>query len=108
MDELWNEASIDYVRADGVHEAIDTLSGILRGLPKRIINAPMGEAAQYLERMGMPQVCPSDLSDTQHNVRDLKAYFVIGRQSPSNTHHVEGCAWSPVQPLQRRALLIYC
>ena len=62
MEELWNEASIDYVRADGVHEAIHKLSGILRESPKRIIDGPMGETAQYLERMGMPQVCLSVLS----------------------------------------------
>lgn len=61
VDELWIEATTDYVRADGVHEAIDKLSDILRGLPKRIINAPLGQAARYLERMGMPQVSPSDL-----------------------------------------------
>ena len=67
MEELWNEASIDYVRADGVHEAIHKLSGILRELPKRIINAPMGETAQYLERMGMPQVCCNVLSNIQQH-----------------------------------------
>ena len=34
VDELWNEASIDYVRADGVHEAIQKLSGILQRVAK--------------------------------------------------------------------------
>ena len=52
VDELWNEASIDYVRADSVHEAIDMLSCILRGLSKRTINAPMGETRPILGAHG--------------------------------------------------------
>lgn len=57
VDELLNEARVDFVRADDVDEAIKQLAALLRGLPKRIINAPKGEAAKYLERMGMPKVC---------------------------------------------------
>ena len=56
VDELLNEARVDYVRADDVDEAMDKLRALLRNLPRTIVKAPKAEAAKYLERMGMPQV----------------------------------------------------
>lgn len=56
VDELLNEARVDYVRADDVDEAMDKLDALLTNLPRTIVKAPKAEAANYLERMGMPQV----------------------------------------------------
>ena len=56
VDELLNEARVDYVRADDVDEAMDKLGALLRNLPKTTVKTPKAEAAKYLERMGMPQV----------------------------------------------------
>ena len=56
VEELLNGARVDYVREDDIDEAIKALSGLFGSLPKRLINSPKGEAAKYLERMGMSQV----------------------------------------------------
>lgn len=56
VNELLNGARLDYVREDDVEEAIANLSACLREIPKKVINVPRGEAAKYLECMGMSQV----------------------------------------------------
>ena len=56
MEELLNGARVDYVREDDVEEAITDLSAVLKSLPTEKVDAPRGDAAKYLERMGMPQV----------------------------------------------------
>lgn len=53
-----NEARVDYVRADGIDEAISRLAAVLQAAPAHTVNALRKEAARFLERMGMPQVCP--------------------------------------------------
>ena len=56
VEELLNGARVVYVREDDVEEAIAELSALLKSLSVKRLNGPKGEAAKYLERMGMPQV----------------------------------------------------
>jgi hypothetical protein len=53
---LLSETRVDYVRADTVDTWLQRLQKLLMGMPERIVEQPPDGVAEYLQKLGMPQV----------------------------------------------------